>query len=246
MTENEFDFDQVFGDDYLYFYASVLTDEVSDRQATVIAKLLDLQPGQRVLDCPCGRGRIANRLADRGAKVTGIDVTPHFLEVARQSKSGVDYRLGDMRELDFEAGFDAVINVFTSFGYFDDAVNKDVLRRFRRALKPGGKLLIEHQNAHRMVGLITAAGGSSDHFQRQGDDFLVDRTTYDAARGCTTTERTSIRGGRVRSYRFFTRLFTPSELTGWLTDAGFVRVDVYDQEGNLFSPTARRMTVVAS
>lgn len=238
---SDFDFEEVFGDDYLHFYAGILTDELSDRQADLVAKLLELEPGQRVLDCPCGHGRIANRLAARGAEVVGVDITPHFLDVARQANAGVDYRLGDMRALDFDSEFDAVINVFTSFGYFDDVTDKDVLKRLRGALKPGGKLLIEHQAAPRMLTLV---GG--DHATKLDDDLLVDTTSLDVLSGRVLTERVSVRDGRVRRYHFSNRLFMPWEIAAWLREAGFDEVAVYDQEGKPFSLAARRMVVVAS
>lgn len=245
MSESRFDFEQVFGDDYMHFYEGILTPEISDRQAALIATLLDLQPGLRILDCPCGFGRISSRLADRGADVVGIDVTPHFLEIARREKSGVDYRLGDMRELDFEAEFDAIVNVFSSFGYFDDATDKDVLKRFRRALKPGGRLLLELQAAHRMLNLLAATGGHSYNVTERGDDFLIDRWSFDALGGRTNTERTSVRDGKVRRYAFSMRLLTVSELAEWLKEAGFQKIDAYDQDGEPFGIAARRMVVVA-
>ncbi len=63
----------------------------------------------------------------------------------------VDYWAGDLQDLPLgpNEGFDAVLNWFTSFGYFADNGNKGVLREFRRALRPGGRLLLEtiHRNA---------------------------------------------------------------------------------------------------
>ena len=66
-------------------------------------RLLDLEPGMEVLDLACGHGRIANRLTQRGARVTGLDATPLFLEHARRDAAErgveVDYVAGDMRSL---------------------------------------------------------------------------------------------------------------------------------------------------
>jgi SAM-dependent methyltransferase len=76
------DFDLgVFGDDYLYFMADVLTLEAAEEAVDPIWRLLELEPGLEVLDLACGDGRIANGLAQRGARVTGLDLTPCFLEV---------------------------------------------------------------------------------------------------------------------------------------------------------------------
>jgi len=242
----DFDFESVFGEDYLHFYEQILTDEVSDRQVAIIGKLVGIGPGVRVLDCPCGHGRIANRLAGLGAEVVGVDSSPQFLEVARRAGSAVDYRLGDMRALEFEGEFDVLVNMFTSFGYFDDETDRKVLAGFRRALKPGGKLVMDHQNSHRILTLIAALGGESVAMTEKGDDLMIDRNRYDAVAGRTVTERISVRGGKVRRYPFSVRVFTPAELTTWLQHACFAEVRVLDQDGEPFTLAARRMWVVAT
>ncbi|HEV8687634.1 MAG TPA: methyltransferase domain-containing protein [Gaiellaceae bacterium] len=70
--------EEVFDADDLYFYETRLTDERSDQEAELVWDLLGLSAGMEVLDLACGHGRIANRLAERGARVTGLDATPLF------------------------------------------------------------------------------------------------------------------------------------------------------------------------
>jgi cyclopropane fatty-acyl-phospholipid synthase-like methyltransferase len=82
VSSLDFDFDEVFDADYLYFYEPLL-EEVSDADTDLVWRLLDLQTGAEVLDLACGHGRIAGRLAARGARVTGLDASPAFLEQAR-------------------------------------------------------------------------------------------------------------------------------------------------------------------
>ncbi len=65
--------DALFDDDYLYFYEQLLTPERSDDEAELIWRLGELGPGSDVLDAPCGHGRLSNRLAGRGCRVTGLD-----------------------------------------------------------------------------------------------------------------------------------------------------------------------------
>ncbi len=140
MTGPEFEFSEVFDDDYLYFYGPQLA-AVSETHAETIWRLLDLSPGMEVLDLACGHGRIANRLAQRGARLTGLDAMPLFLDQARRDASEggveVDYVLGDMRSLPWpDHRFDRVISWFTSFGYFDDTENHQVLSEAHRVLGP--------------------------------------------------------------------------------------------------------------
>lgn len=241
-----FDFDQVFGDDYLHFSEDMLTDERSDVEVDLIVPLLELQPGMRVLDVPCGHGRIANRLAQLHFEVVGVDSSASFLDLARRAARPVDYRLADMRELTPDGPFDAVINWFTSFGYFDDATSRGMKASWRRVLRPGGKLVIDHQNRQRLLGVIAATGGQMLAMRERGDDLLIDRTTFDVASGRTNTERISVRDGQVRRYWFSVRTFAFTELRDWLLDAGFAEVAGYGLEGEPLTLGSRRMIVVAS
>jgi SAM-dependent methyltransferase len=241
-----FDFEQVFGDDYLHFYEAVLTEERSQREADLIVRLLDLGPGARVLDIPCGYGRIAERLAEFGCDVVGVDHNRRFLEVAQQRGGLVDYRLADMRQFAPDAEFDAIVNWFTSFGYFDEAVDRAILATWRRALKPGGKLIIDHQNRQRLLAVMAATGGDAVALTQRGDDLLVDRTSFDLATSRTNTERITVREGRVRRYPFTVRTFSFTELRDWLLQAGFADVVGYGPEGDPFALTSRRMVVVAT
>ena len=164
----------VFGEDYLYFYENFLDDELSDAQAELLWKTLRLTEGSEVLDVPCGHGRIANRLAARGARVAGLDADPFFLERARADAAErgveVEYVQGDMRELPWAERFDAVVNWFTSFGYFDDEGNKAWLESARRTLKPGGRLAIDvHSRDVFMRNRMPAAVSERD------GDLIVDR-----------------------------------------------------------------------
>lgn len=100
MSANDFDFEQVFDEDYLYFYEPMLA-EASEADAALIWRLLALEPGLELLDLACGHGRIANQLAERGARVSGLDATPLFLERARQQavlrRSSAEYVHGCAR-----------------------------------------------------------------------------------------------------------------------------------------------------
>ena len=107
-----------------------LEGEGSAEQAEKIVRALRLSPGMRVLDAPCGTGRIAIELASRGIAATGIDRTRRFIEEgrARAAERGVavDLRQGDLREPVAEAGaYDAVICFWGSFGYFDEAGDRE-------------------------------------------------------------------------------------------------------------------------
>jgi SAM-dependent methyltransferase len=244
MDEPGFDAQGLFDEDYLHFYAEALSDERSDAETELLWRLLELRPGMELLDLACGHGRIANRLAARGCRVTGLDATPLFLDLARRDAADrgvdVDYVEGDMRALPWTGRFDRVVNWFTAFGYFDDAGNRQVLSQVARALRPGGRFALEVQHRDWIVSALQPAFV----FERDGD-LLIDRNRFDPLTGRIVSERTIVRGGRVRRVPYFVRLFGFTELRDWLLQAGFATVDGYDQDGVALSPASRRLLAVA-
>jgi SAM-dependent methyltransferase len=244
MDDPGFDAQGLFDEDYLYFYADALGDERSDAETELLWRLLELEPGMEVLDLACGHGRITNRLAARGCRVTGLDATPLFLDLARRDAADrgvdVDFVEGDMRALPWTGRFDRVVNWFTAFGYFDDAGNRQVLTEVARALRPGGRFALEVQHRDWMVGALQPAFV----FERDGD-LLIDRNRFDPLTGRIVSERTIVRGGRVRRVPYFVRLFGFTELRDWLLEAGFATVDGYGQDGAPLSPASRRLLLVA-
>jgi SAM-dependent methyltransferase len=245
-----FDLDGVFDeDDYRYFYFGDArsSDAASDAEAAQVASLLNLQPGQRVLDAPCGHGRITQRLAQRGVQMVGIDRAPHFIRAAREAAAAlaldIDYRLGDLRDLALAAEFDAAFNWFTGFGYFDDETDRDILRRYHAALRPGGRLLLELQNRDRLLRFFNP---TSAHAHQVGPDVMVDANTFDVISGRVETTRHIIRNGQLRRTGFSTRVFAFTEIRHWLLEAGFARVEAFDRDGTPFTIESRRMAVTAT
>ena len=130
-------------------------DEGGENEADSLRRILHIRSGQRVLDAPCGAGRVAYHLARQGVEVVGIDLRSTFVKRAKRRfrRKGVqaDLRSMDLRSIDFENEFHAIYNWFNSFGYFSDGENIDVVRRFSRALRLGGRLLIDQLNRERIL-----------------------------------------------------------------------------------------------
>ena len=228
---------------YLYFYSDFLNPERTRRDADFLERALEPPSGGHLLDIGCGTGRLANLLASRGYRVTAIDVSSAFLQIAEGDSTclnvTVDYRHQDMRTIGWEEQFDAAFCYFTTFGYFSDAENADVLHRVARALKPGGRFLVETMNRD------TVLRGPRGHrvVEREGN-FQIDQSHYEALSGRLQTTRTVILDGRTRTGFFSMRVFTACELIHWLEDTGLEYAALYGETGGPYSLDGIRMAVV--
>lgn len=139
---------EAFGEQYLRSHQYFRSPEQTRLEVARIMQLLNPRRGANVLDLCCGDGRHAIELAQHGYAVTGFDLSEVLLQRAMvdAERAGVAVRWvqGDMRELPFEAEFDAAINVFTSFGYLEsEEEDQRVLQQICKSLKPDGLFLQE-------------------------------------------------------------------------------------------------------
>jgi SAM-dependent methyltransferase len=241
-----FDFRGVFNpNDYLYFYANSISDEVTRMQVDFLIGQLNLERPMKILDLACGHGRHANQLAKLGHQVTGIDLMPGFLKIANQDarKNGVKviYLKGDMRHLTFQNEFDRVILMFTAFGYFSDEENYLVLQNVARALKPGGLFCFDTHNRDMILkGMIPYA------VVEKGKDLLIDRHEFNSVSGRLINRRIIIRNGRRKDTPFFVRFYSYTEIARLLKKAGIPIKAVYsDWQARPFTSESRRMIIIA-
>ena len=146
-----------------------------------------------------------------------------------------------MRSLPWTGRFDRVLCWFTSFGYFGDDENRQVLAEAFRVLRPGGLFAVELNNLLRLLQVY-----ADEAVTERGEDRMIDRHRFDVQTQRSLDERTIIRGGKERTFEFSVRMFTPAELRDWLLDAGFREAAAYGDDGELLTPEheGRRMTVV--
>ena len=240
---------RIFADgSYLRLWSPQLTLERTEREVAGVLDLLQPTPGAAILDLACGQGRIAVPLAQRGYRVTGLDLSEQLLDVAREAADAagvaVEWHRADMRDIPAQwAGrFDYIINIFTAFGYFEaEAENQRVLAGVARALKPGGRFLIESINRDGVM------GGFRERGWREADGLLVcTEVSFDPISGMASTVDQWDEDGERQSLHHSVRLYTPTELAAMLRAAGLEPVatdgGLTDKE---LTHESRRVAIVA-
>ena len=222
--------------------------ESSRQQVDFVIDKLALEPGARVLDLCCGQGRHLIDLARRGYDVVGLDLSEYMLEGCRTAAAaeGINPVLvhADMRQIGFSAEFDAVINMFTAFGYLEtENEDQKVINAASLALKGGGSLLLDLMNRDRLMNVFRPVEW---HENSRGDLILSERD-FDTITGRVNAREVTIHSDGRRSERTHSlRLYTFNELDRMLQQAGLVVQSTYgDFDSTPFHFRSRRMIVIA-
>ena len=231
---------------YVRFSSEILTPDRTATEVAALQELLDLRPGTRVLDLGCGHGRISLPLARLGCEVTGLDASLPLLQRAQTAarREGVTLALlhMDMKDLDADGEFDAVVNLSTAFGYVDD--ERDDFRALgavRRALDKGGRFLIDTENRDYML-----CKDRRIWFDMGGTTVWSERS-FDPIRARWNEVVRWAEGSKVQIAQFSLRLYTLNELCRMLEAAGLAVEDVWGSfDGEPYDITSPRMIVRAA
>jgi ubiquinone/menaquinone biosynthesis C-methylase UbiE len=178
---------------------------------------------------PCGQGRHAHLLAELGYDVDGLDYSKELLEVARKRGTGQNlrYTRGDMRKMPsrWTKRFDAVLNLFTSFGFFahpSDDVR--VIGEFARVLKPGGTLIWHGGSRDGVMARFLPR----DWWTSPDGTLFAQEREFDPLSGILTVNSTWRKGQKKGTREHRLRLYTATRLSELLADAGLVVEQGYD------------------
>lgn len=228
-----------FDSGYLLEYEPLFDVEQDRHEVARLLEILALPIGTRILDCPCGQGRHAHLLAEAGYRVNGVDYSPALLAVARKRGTGpaLKYTRADMRRLParWSRRFDAVVNLFTSFGFFTEpADDARVIREFARVLKPGG-MLVWHGASRDGV---SARFLVRDWWTTRNGTLIVQQRHFDPLSGVLTVKSEwRVRSRRVRREHRI-RLYTATRLSELCSEAGLIVEYAFDS----WSPRPLRRT----
>jgi len=208
-----------FGPDYLKQYEH--REAATAAEVDGIEKILHLRAGCRILDLACGAGRHSIELARRGYEVVGFDLSAALLKTARaaarQAKIRVAFDRGDMRALPYRNEFDAVINMFSSFGYFEGVEDdRKALAGVARALRRRGKFLMERFNREAMAYELPMQGWRI----LEDGGIILQEDVFDPLRGRYETRQIVVDRKGTREHVGSVRAYTLPELEDLFDGAG--------------------------
>jgi ubiquinone/menaquinone biosynthesis C-methylase UbiE len=240
------------GDDSVegYLTTPMTLQERTSREIDGIIRLMDLKPGQRILDCPSGYGRHSIGLAKRGFEVLGSDINGEMLAPALKSSEGVNsvrFVKENMYDLRYQNEFDAVLNLFFSFGFFEtDEENQQALRNFYNALKPGGRFMM-----HTDINISRIISGTYKlhevrHLKSGRQLEIVESYEPENRRLKGQWILLNPDGSRDELTPYNHRIYAFDDFADACTEAGFNEVEGYgDWEGSPLSDESEDMIVVA-
>lgn len=220
--------------------------EMTIEEVDKIIELLEMSTEDEILDLCCGIGRHSNEFARRGYKVTGVDRTKSYLEIAKGTAKNeglsTEFVLMDMREFVREKSFDVVLSMFTSFGYFDDdSQQMIVLDNVYKSLRPGGRLIIDVMGKEILARIYKEADWSEGEY----GIYLERRKPVDDWGKFHNTWILITQDGTRHEWIVTHYIYSATELKSLLRSVGFVDVRAYGGlDGGVYDNTARRLIVV--
>ena len=211
----------------LDFWRAAISEEQTRAEADFIQKQLCLAAGSKVLDAPCGNGRLSIQLARSGHQLTGIDIAPEFIAeaIGKASATGVAiaWHERDMRKLPWTNEFDGAFCFGNSFGYLEDEENAEFIHALSRSLKTGARFVLD---APAIAECILPHFQPSRSIELGGITVSIEHR-YDHAQGRMFNDFTFRRDGVDDMRPSSQRIYSYHELTELLLAAGFEVVNAY-------------------
>jgi SAM-dependent methyltransferase len=239
-------FEHFFSGLAVEFWRAAVPEAATLEETGFLWKHLSLSAGSRVLDVPCGHGRLSIALAARGCAVTGVDISEEFLRAAgdgaRQAGASIVWRQSDMRDLPWTEAFDAAFCFGNSFGFLDDAGDEAFLESVARALEPGRRFVLDYgQSAESVFPRLEA------RLEAEIGGFrFEEETRYDIASARIENRYTISRGAEREEKLASQRVYLASDVARMLENAGFQVLATFGSAAeDPFALSAQRHLTVA-
>lgn len=225
-------------------WKNVIPKDQAKHDADFILSKGHFSPNAKLLDVPCGEGRVAIELAARGFELAGVDISGDLLAIAKTRSVAkglsINWHHADMHYLDWEEMFDGAFCWGDSFGYMNDDQNMDFLRIAHRALKFGGRWMMEMK----MVSEILLPHLEPKFRGKVKDiDINVSRV-YDPEEARLFVEYNLKKGFKKETRRASYRIYSCDELIGMLEGVGFKVNGLYDRDNNKFENDPSLLRIV--
>jgi ubiquinone/menaquinone biosynthesis C-methylase UbiE len=259
METNNNWFETFFHGLALDLWRKAIPAEQTKLEADFLTKHLNCNAGAHLLDVPCGNGRLSFELANRGFRVTGIDIAEEFIDEARSTQrraqdpsanadstdqdASLEFIVGDMRKIPGEGIYDGAFCFGNSFGFLEYADMEKFLSGVARSLKPGARFIVN-------TGM--AAESVLPDFEEQschevGDIVTIIKERYNAVESCVDSEYIFERNGKTETGKAKHWIYTTAEIQRMLERAGFNVPDFYGSlTGEPFKLGTRELFVVSA
>jgi len=226
---------------YLHFYADDLNAERTNKECEFLEKHAKLQTTTRLLDLACGHGRHANHFARKGYQVTGIDFNDAFIQTAKnialQEQLDVEFKLQNILDIQYQDEFDFIYLLSNSLGFLDRQDSAILFRKMSKALKTKGKILIDCKNRDHLLQEIRPCS-----ITEKGEDFMIDRLSFDPIAGTTTNKRIYIKDGKRYDTPFSMYAYNYHDLEEFVKNQQLKISKIFGSwEGERFSANSKRM-----
>lgn len=220
--------------EYLDVYKHRNENEAEDH-IEFILKNVSVKPGAKILDMACGTGRHAIILARNKYDVTAVDLSEKLLSVAKQSAEeehlSIKFIHSDIRDFNPDEKFDLVLNLFTSFGYFEtDEENFSVLEKAYNLLNDGGNFILDYFNTEFLINNLIAYSDETIEDERIIQERKIENNRV-------VKKINIIKNGIAREFYESVKMYPYNELTKKLRNIGFDIYKTYgDFNNNTFDP----------
>ncbi len=238
--------EQFFSGAALELWRRAIPHEVTEEEVVFLHEALEAPHGSRLLDVPCGNGRLSLPLSLMGYKVTAIDTCDEFLVEARTFASSyeteIEYIHGDMRQIGTEEKFDGAFCMGNSFGYFDHEGTAQFLSSVSNSLKSGARFILDTA----MSAESFLVNGGEREWLRAGDMYMLIENHYDRRHSRVETTYIFVQNGKEERRKAIHWIYSSGELCRMFEAAGFSILQMFSStESDVFALGDARLLLLA-